>query len=154
MFFHVICDVGVIRSAAAHENFVDVAGGISSVMVDNGMSGNSSDRCDDVVRSQTSCNTLLAEILGHVVSESFSSGGLGDVVREVGVLKNFVEEIFVDFSGFAHFTVFVVFLFAVGEVADCTVDEDVSWTSIEVVACSNTPKFMVRNEANLKVSNC
>ena len=122
---------------------------ISSVMVDDGMGSDTGDGSDDIIGSQSTGDTLLTEIFSHVIAECFATGGLGDVVREVRVLEDFVEEAFVYFTGFAHFTVFVVFLFAVGEVADCTVDEDVSWTSVEVETCGDTAEFVVGNEAHL-----
>lgn len=150
MLLHVIRDVGVVTSASAHEHLIDVARGISSVMVDDGMGSDTSDSSNDIVGSQSAGDTLLAQIFSHIVAEGLATGGLGDVVRKVGVCEDLVEEVFVDFAGFAHFTVFVVFLLTVGEVTDRTVDEDVSWTSVEVVACSDTAELVVGNEAHLK----
>ena len=44
-------DVGIIRSTSAHEYLVNVlTGSIATVMIDNGLSGDSSRGCDDIIR--------------------------------------------------------------------------------------------------------
>jgi hypothetical protein len=44
-------DVGIIRSTSAHEYLVNVlTGSVATVMVDDGLSGDSSSGSDDIVR--------------------------------------------------------------------------------------------------------
>jgi hypothetical protein len=124
--------------------------GVSFIMVYDSLGSDTGHGSDDIIGSETTFETFFGEIFSHVVAECFATGGFGDIVAEVRVGEDFVEVV-VDFAGFSHDAVFVVFLFAVGGEADCTVDEDVSWTGVEIVASSNSTVVGIWNEADLKL---
>lgn len=143
-------DVGVVGTTTAHEDLVDLlARGVSAVVVDDGLRGDAGDGGDDVVGGETLRLGLLDELEGKSVTEDLTTGGLGGVKTEVLVGQELVNELLVNGTGLAHGTVAVVLLLAVGVVADNGVNEDVTWSSVEVVALVNAALVVRGNEADV-----
>jgi hypothetical protein len=78
-------------------------------MVYDSVGSDAGDGSDDIVGSETAFETFFAEIFSHVITQCFEDGGFGDIKAEVRMGEDFLEVV-VDFAGFSHDAVFVVFL--------------------------------------------
>ena len=58
---------------------------------------------------------------------------------EVGSSQDFVDNALVNAAFGTHSSILIILQFPIGEVPHCSIDENISWTSIEVVATLDIP---------------
>ena len=105
-------------------------------MVNDGLRSDTGDGRDHIIRGETLFLCFMNDLEGERVAKDLAAGSLGRIETEVRVVvQEIIDDVLVDSTASTHLTIFVVLASAVGIVAHRGIDEDITWTGVEIVAC-------------------